>query len=86
MQKYVSTNALDRVKTALNVDKHFKPDKFAEVIKYEVLNILKEYADIRNDEFDVKIEVNEIGDYNINITATARRIKIVGIIPDKQQL
>ncbi len=83
MQKYITTNALDRVKSALSLDKHFKPDKFADVIKFEVYNVLKEYADIKNDDFEVKVEVNEFGEYIINISALARRIKVVGIVPDK---
>lgn len=83
MQKYIGVNALDRVKSALNVDKHFKPDKFSNVIKSEVYNILKEYADIKADDFEVSVEVNEFGEYLINIVALARRLKIVGIVPDK---
>ena len=83
MQKYITTNALDRVKSALSTDKHFKPDKFSEIIKSEVYQVLKEYADIKNDDFEVNIQVNEFGEYNINISALARRLKIVGIVPDK---
>lgn len=82
MQKYITTNALDRVKSALNVDKHFKPDKFAEIIKYEIYNVIKEYAEIRSDEFEVNININDYGDYCININAIARKIKIVGLVPD----
>ncbi len=81
MQKYITTNALERVKSALSTDKHFKPDKFAEIIKLEIYNLLTEYADIKSDDFEVIINVNEFGEYDINIKALARKLKIVGIVP-----
>ena len=83
MQKYITTYALNRAKTALSMDKHFKPEKFSNIIKSELYNVLAEYADIKFDDFEVNVQVNEFGEYMINIVALARRLKIVGIVPDK---
>jgi len=83
MQNFISTNALERVKTALTTDKHFKPDKFADIIRAEIYNILVEYAEIKPDDFEVCINKNDFGDYTINVSALARRIKIIGIVPER---
>lgn len=83
MQKFISTNALERVKTALTADKQYKPDKFTDIIRAEIYNILIEYADIKPDDFEVCINKNDFGDYTINISALARRLKVIGIVPDK---
>ena len=80
---HISTNALDRVKSAIATDKHFKPDKLAELLKSDIYMSLNEYADVRGDDFKICIEVNDLGEYIINVCAIARRLKIIGIVPDK---
>ena len=80
---HISTNALERVKSAIACDKHFKPDKLAEILKSDIYMTINEYADVKADDFKLIIEVNEYGEYVINFCAIARRLKIVGIVPDK---
>lgn len=80
---HISTNALDRVKSAIATDKHFKPNKLAEVLKSDIYMTLNEYADVRGDDFKISVQVNDFGEYIINVCAIARRLKVVGIVPDK---
>ncbi len=81
---YVSSNALDRVKKAIVTSNHFKPEKFAEILKSDVYMVLNEYAEIKGDELKVGVELNDFGEYIINICAIGRRLKMIGIVPDKQ--
>ena len=78
MQKYISTEVFDRVKSVITADKNVKPNKFSKVIESEIFNILTEYADIKSSDFKVSITVNDFGDYVIQISALARNLKIVG--------
>jgi len=80
---HISTNALDRVKSAIATDKHVKPNKLADALKSDIYMTLNEYADVRADDFKINIEVNDFGEYIINVCAVARRLKIIGIVPDK---
>lgn len=79
----VLNQTVERVKSAIAIDKHFKPNKLCDVIKSEVYMTLIEYAEIKPDDFNIKVTVNEFGDYVINICAIARKLKIIGIVPDK---
>lgn len=83
MNEVYTANALDRVKSAIVTDKHFKPEKLCEIVKSDIYMTLIEYADIKADDFKISISVNDFGEYVINICAIARKLKIVGLVPEK---
>jgi len=65
----------NRVKEALILDKHFNPEKIRMVIKSDILNILKNYGDIKDDiYFDIKIL--EDGNYEVNLKAVLEHLKL----------
>jgi septum formation topological specificity factor MinE len=73
---------VDRLKKVLISDKHFNPERIKEVIKSDILYILKNYTDVEADDLNFEIDVNEEGGYKINIDANCTRLKVLGSIPE----
>ena len=71
---------VDRLKKVLISDKHFNPERIKEVIKSDILYILKNYTDVEADDLNFEINVADAGGYKINIDATCSRLKVLGSI------
>lgn len=79
----INIATLSRLKNAIVSDKHFKPEKLCNIIKSDIFMTLTEYAEIRADDFNISITVNDFGEYVINICAIARKLKTIGLVADK---
>lgn len=73
---------VDRLKKVLISDKHFNPERIKEVIKSDVLYILKNYTDVEADNLNFEINVDKEGGYKIEINATCKRLKVLGSMPE----
>lgn len=70
----------NRLKSILVVDKKENPLKIINVVKSELLYVLKNYMDINAENFDVEIFVNEKGEYVLNINGKCKMLKMASII------
>ncbi len=68
-----------RLENVLVKDKSENPNKVAEILKSDILELLKNYMDVEN--LDVDFEVSTDG-YVLNVEANASRIKSFGILPN----
>ena len=73
---------VDRLKKVLISDKHFNPERIKEVIKSDILYILKNYTDVEADDLNFEINVENNGGYKISIDANCTRLKFLGSIPE----
>ncbi len=67
-----------RLKTVLVQDKQSNPLKILNVLKSEVLYVLKSYMEINASDLFLNISVDEFGFYILDIGAKVRRLKTVG--------
>lgn len=75
MRRNVEVNAIsERLEKMLINDKVQAPDGFAEVLKGDLKELLKDYFDL-NDELFIDINLTENSDFEINIHTSAQRIK-----------
>ncbi len=70
----------DRLKNVLALDKRENPNKISAVLKSELLNVLRNYMDIRPDDVDFAICVNAKGNYTLQLTADVKRLKVANHI------
>lgn len=82
MFKTPANIGVDRLKKVLISDKHFNPEKIKEVIKSDILYILKNYTDVKSEDMNFDINVSEDGGYKISVEASAKRLKVLGSIPE----
>lgn len=68
-----------RLENVLVKDKSENPNKVAEILKSDILELLKNYMDV--EDLDVDFEVSADG-YVLNVEANASRIKSFGILPN----
>lgn len=75
-------NALvvDRLKGMLTNDKKENPIKLENVIKSEILYVLKNYMEIKSDDVEFDINVNNDGKYEISLFLKVDRLKLVNYI------
>jgi len=73
---------INRLKRVLIADKHFNPENIKRVIRSDVYNLLKNYADIMPEDVFLDIEITGGGEYEITIKAECKRLKIFGALPD----
>lgn len=75
--------SLQRLQNSLVADKRFKPDNLTKVLKSEIINVLDNYLMIDSHTFDVSLTLNSNGFIEVNISAQAKRAKVVGILPEE---
>lgn len=63
----------NRLKQVLVMDKNIN-NSVVNVIKSEVLYVLKNYMEIKASDLDFEITIDEFGFYDININAKVRRL------------
>lgn len=72
----------NRLKQILVSDKEENPIKIINVLKSDVLNLLKNYMEISGDDLDVTITVDEYGFYVFNAYSRVRRLRSLSAIID----
>lgn len=70
----------ERLRNVLKSDKRDNPNKILNVLKSDILYVLKNYMDINSDNLDVNISVTSIGTYSITILANVNRLKTLNCI------
>ena len=70
----------ERLKNVLKSDKRDNPNKILNVLKSDVLYILKNYMEINSDNLEVNISVTNTGTYNLTILANVSRLKTLNCI------
>lgn len=65
----------NRVKEALILEKHINPEKIRKVIKSDMLNILKNYGDVKEDVY-FDILILDDGSYEVNLKAKLDHLKL----------
>ena len=66
----------ERLKNMLVIDKKENPQRIERLVKAEVYHILKNFFDIKSEDFDINIEVNADGQYVCNMSCVSSTIKI----------
>lgn len=69
-----------RLKGMLTNDKKENPIKLENVIKSEILYVLKNYMDIKSEDVDFAINVDNDGKYEISLYLKIDRLKLVNYI------
>ena len=70
----------ERLRSVLINDKKDNPSKIINVLKSDILFVLKNYMDISSDNLEVGINMDSLGKYNITILATVQRLKTLNCI------
>lgn len=70
----------ERLKNVLKSDKRDNPNKILNVLKSDILYVLKNYMEINSDNLDVSICVNSMGTYSLTILANVSRLKTLNCI------
>ena len=76
MQAYCET----RLKKMLVKDKKDNPHKITNILKSEILYVLKNYFELQNYDIDIDIRIKDNGMYHLVIEAECRNIKCVTYI------
>ena len=75
--------AMQRLQSSIVADKRFKPDNLSKVLKSELLNVIENYLLVDSNNISVNLKINDFGFIELNVTAIAKRSKVVGILPDE---
>lgn len=70
----------ERLRNVLKSDKRDNPNKILNVLKSDILYVLKNYMEITSDDLDVNINVTSSGTYSITILANVNRLKTLNCI------
>ena len=70
----------DRILSCLNADKKKTPNGVSELVKADILNVLKSYFDVKETDTLVKIEPQSDGGYSIKMVSKANFIKPINIL------
>ena len=70
----------DRLKNVLVKDKNDSPYKVINILKSELLNILKNYMEVSQNDLNINFSLNNDGLYNLEIFAQVKRFKQVSAI------
>lgn len=71
---------LSRLKGMLTNDKKENPIKLENVIKSEILYVLKNYMEIKCDDTEFNINVDNDGKYEISLYLKVDRLKLINYI------
>ena len=71
---------VNRLRGMLTNDKKENPIKMESIIKSEILYVLKNYMDIKSDNSEFSILVNNDGEYEITFYAKVNRLKVLNYI------
>ena len=63
-----------RLNNIMQVDKGQLPAKLNKVLKSEVARVIKNYMGINDEDFDVNIDLNNSGYFELNIHVLSKRI------------
>ena len=66
----------ERLKKALVFEKHFNPEKTRNVIKSDILNVLKNYGEIVYDSLYFDIVILDDGCYEVEFKTKLNSIKV----------
>lgn len=69
-----------RLKQILVADKDENPIRIINVLKSDILNVLKNYMEISNSDLELNITCDEFGFFVFNSYCRARRLKSLGAI------
>lgn len=75
----------ERLKNVLTKDKSDSPNRIMNVLKSELLYVLKNYMEISSQNVELSMVVNQNGYYEINLFATVRRLKLASNIPNEEE-
>ena len=70
----------ERLRNVLKSDKQDNPHKIINVLKSDILYILKNYMEITSDNLEVNISVTSTGVYNVTVLANVSRLKTLNCI------
>ena len=65
----------NRLKNMLVSDKRENPIRIERVLKSELINVMRNYFEIRNDDVDLGIMIGEDGRYDIQLNVVSRAIR-----------
>ncbi len=74
------TVCTERLRNVLINDKKDNPNKILNVLKSDILYVLKNYMEISSDDLDLNINVTSVGTYKITILADVTRLKTLNCI------
>ncbi len=80
MSKELQVVASERLKSVLVQDKKENPIKIINVLKSELLYVLKNYMEVTPEDIDFDIVVNAEGKYIVNFQAKVHRLKVSNYI------
>lgn len=66
----------DRLTKALILDKHFNPEKIRNVIKSDVINLLKNYGEIDYSKLNFDIIILDDGSYEVDFKVKLNSLKV----------
>ena len=70
----------ERLKNVLVIDKKDNTNKILNVLKSDILYVLKNYMEINNENLEVNISITQLGTYQVTILADVSRLKILNCI------
>ena len=71
---------VNRLKNVLLSDKYTNPERLNEVIKSDILYVLKNYMDITSDDIKLNFTLNDDGNYQLRLAASCKRLKLLQAI------
>ncbi|MCK9575176.1 MAG: cell division topological specificity factor MinE [Clostridia bacterium] len=71
---------VNRLKNVLLSDKFTNPERLNEVIKSDILYVLKNYMDIDTDDIKLNFTLNDDGNYQLRLSASCKRLKLLQAI------
>jgi len=78
--KRVRREAVTRLKSVLLQDKLHAPNNFIEFVKRDIYTTLFNYFEINEEDIELTVEVDKAGNYIIEITGRAYRLKNIPVI------
>ena len=81
----VVVNTNERLRSVLTLDKQSNPLKIINVLKSEILYVLKNYMEISAPDLYLNIYVDDNGLYVLDIGAKVRRLKMASSFNDKYE-
>lgn len=70
---------MDRLKNIISSDRQENPLKIEKLLKAEILNLLKNYFDISQDDLSLSILINKDGRYDIQINFVSNKCIIANV-------
>ena len=70
----------DRLKSMMLIDKSEAPQKINNVLKAEIIYLLKNYFDITAEDVEVDLGVAQTGEYIVTMTAKSRFLKVANCL------